>query len=382
MTSKHKRDYYEVLGVDKTASESELKKSFRKLAVKYHPDRNPDDPDAEENFKEAAEAYEVLSDADKRNLYDQFGHDMGASAGFGGFDFDFDKFSRGGSFGDIFGDVFGDMFGGGGGQQRGWGSRGVRGNDYRYDMEIDFEESAKGVEKVIEVNLPQTCSTCNGKGSRPGSEPTTCSVCHGTGQQRIQQGFFSINRTCSQCRGQGRVITDPCPTCHGSGKEQVARKLKVTIPAGIESGQRLKLTGEGEPGSQGGMAGDLYVVVYVRKHDIFHREADDVLVEVPLQFCQVALGAKIEVPTLYGKVSLKIPAGTQPNTVFRLRGKGIQHLGGLGKGDQLVSVTVEIPANLTKEQKEILEKFDNACPMGKTYPKQNSFFQKMKEMFE
>ncbi len=380
MSPAQKRDYYEVLGVAREASADEIKKAFRKRAVKFHPDRNQGDSGAEEKFKEAAEAYEALSDPEKRKLYDQFGHDMGKSRGYGGFDFDFSRFSNSSSFMDIFGDIFGDFFGGGGFSQR---THAQRGRDLRYDLEVEFEEAALGCEKVIEVPRMESCETCKGTGAKPGSSPTACGQCHGSGQVRVQQGFFMIARTCPACGGRGQVISDPCSSCRGQGRIKKTRNLTVTLPAGIDHGQRLRLQAEGESGSSGGPAGDLYVVTLVKEHKIFKRHDDDVVLDMPISFGVAAIGDTLEVPTLEGKAGLKIPAGTQPGDIFRMKNKGIQHLGSIGKGDQLVRVQVEVPKNLTKDQKELIRKFDESCcKRGKvSMPDNTSFLDKVKEFF-
>jgi len=370
-----KKDYYEVLGVGRDATSDEVKKAFRKLAVKHHPDKNKDNPEAEEKFKEIAEAYDTLSDAKKRNQYDRFGHSM---AGGGGGGFDFNGFTSSSAFSDIFGDIFGDMFGGGfGGSTR---SR-YRGSDLRYDVEITFEQAALGHKMEIEIPKKETCSTCGGSGAKKGTSPETCQQCGGAGQVRMQQGFFSIARTCPVCNGQGKVIKTPCKDCRGTGYIAKQKKLEVTFPAGIDDGQRLKLTGEGEAGSHGSPSGDLYVVVNILQHEIFKRQDDDVVIEMPISFGQAVLGAQVEVPTIDGAVNLKIPAGTQNSNVFRMRGKGIQHLGGMGKGDQYVRVTIEIPTNLTKEQKELISQFDESCceTKEKNHPMSDSFWGKVKQ---
>lgn len=376
-----KRDYYEILGVGREASPDELKSAFRKLAVKYHPDRNPDNPEAEKTFKQLAEAYDVLSDPKKRQMYDRYGHDMGRASGHGGFDFDFGSFSSSNAFADIFGDLFGDIFGGGfGGRGR---SRGRRGADLRYDLEVEFEQAANGWETEVQFPKRTTCETCSGSGAKPGTEPSTCASCGGAGQVRMQQGFFSISRPCPSCGGRGKIIKSPCSTCSGSGQTNRSHTLKITLPAGIDDGQRLRLQGEGEAGVEGGPAGDLYVVVHIKPHPIFKREEDNVIVEMPISFGQAALGAEVEVPTLSGRVGLKIPSGTQPGTVFRLRDKGIPHLGGVGRGHQYVKVSVEVPKNLTREQKELIAQFDKSCceSRGKNLPESEGFWGKVKQFF-
>ena len=319
-----KKDYYEVLGIDKSASENEMKKAYRKLAMKYHPDKNPDDKEAEAKFKEASEAYSVLSDSEKRSKYDQFGHSAFQGAGgAGGFNpNDFQGFE------DIFGDIFGSFFGGGGGQP----STGIAGADLRYDLNISFEEAAFGLEKQIEVRRRRSCKDCSGSGAAKGSNPETCGDCRGAGQVRVQQGFFAISRPCPTCNGRGQTISNPCNTCRGAGLESISSKLKVNIPAGIDEGQRLKLTGEGESGLQGGSAGDLYVVINIEPHKIFQRHDSDVICEMPIPYSMAVLGGEIEVPTLEGKVKLKIPAGTSAGKIFRMRNKGIKVLGTTRRG--------------------------------------------------
>lgn len=374
-----KRDYYEVLGISRQASADEIRKAFRQLAVKYHPDRNKDDKSAEDKFKEIAEAYDALSDPQKRQKYDQFGHAGASSANH---DFDYGRFTQSSAFSDMFGDLFGDFFGGGMGGRR--GQERPRGRDLRFDLEVGFEEAALGVEKEIEVQRRQACETCKGTGAKAGSGPSTCPGCQGQGVVRVQQGFFAIQRTCPQCGGKGKIIKDPCPNCRGEGLIPKSQRLKVTLPAGIDHGQRLKLSGEGEAGTNGAAAGDLYVVCVIKAHPIFLREDENVVMEMPISFGQAALGAQVEVPTLYGPHNLKIPAGTQPGTVFRMRGKGIPRLGGVGQGDQYVKVHLEVPKNLAKEQKELIEQFDESCRKScdKTQPNLASFLRKMKDMLK
>lgn len=371
------RDYYETLGVPRTASDDELKKAYRALAMKYHPDRNPNNKDSEARFKEASEAYAILSDKAKRAQYDQFGHVEGNGSGGG-----FEGFGAGQPFGDIFGDIFSDFFGG---QTRGRARSGaLRGSDLQYNMDITFEQAAFG--HATEVNIPrlETCDQCGGLGAKSAKDVEVCSYCHGTGQMRIQQGFFSVATTCSHCRGQGRIIRSPCPKCHGEGRQRKTHKLRVTIPAGVDTGHKLKLTGEGEHGVQGGPHGDLYIAINVQPHPFFQREDSDILCEVPITFVQAALGADIEVPTLEGKVELKIPSGTQSQKVFRLRGKGIAQIRGGGRGDQYVRVLVEIPSSLTPKQRDLLKQFDGSeseAEQRKRYPAKDKFVQKIKEMF-
>ncbi len=359
-----KRDYYEILGVGREATDQEIKSAYRKLALKYHPDRNPGDAQAEESFKEAAEAYSVLADTDKRHMYDRFGHQGLGGAATGGFDpsvftgFE-DIF---GGLGDVFG--LGDMFGGG--RRRGGPQRGA---DLRYDLEISFEESAKGTETSIQVPRQESCETCEGSGAAPGSKPTMCPQCHGRGQMRYQQGFFTVARTCGQCRGTGSVIQKPCTTCRGAGRIQKERKITVRIPAGIATGQRLRLTAEGEAGSAGGPAGDLYVVVHVQDHPFFRREGNDLYCEIPVNFPTLALGGRIVIPTLEGdEEPFQVPEGTQTGTTLRLSGKGMPDVSGRGHGDLLVTVKVVTPKKLTREQKKLLEQLAEALPKEKFSP--------------
>ena len=367
-----KRDYYEVLGVSRDADGEAIKKAYRKSALKFHPDRNPGDAEAEECFKEASEAYQVLSDAERRNQYDRFGHAAFESgSGFGGFDF-----SSG--FEDLFGDIFGDFFGAGGRRGR---NRPRRGEDLRYDLEIDFEEAVFGAEKTIEVPRLANCSECEGTGAAGGAPRVTCEGCGGSGQVRFQQGLFSIAKTCVQCRGQGTIVRDPCRSCGGDGVKQVSETLSVRIPAGVDSGSRLKLRGKGAAGGNGGPAGDLYVVLGTREHPLFVRQGQHIVCDMPISFTQAALGAELDVPTLRGKQKLKLPAGTQTDCTFRLRGEGVPDVRGYGNGDQVVRVIVETPRKLTSRQREILEEFariegEEVQPMAK------SFLEKVKEIFE
>jgi molecular chaperone DnaJ len=370
-----KRDYYDILGVSREVTAEELKKAYRRLALQYHPDKNPGNHEAEERFKEVSEAYQVLSDAEKRRVYDQFGH-VGAEAGFGG-GFRPGDFGAG-SFNDLFNDLFGDLFGqAAGGARR---SRGRRGDDLRYNLELSFEQAAFGAEVTIQVPRQTECAACGGSGARAGTRPVTCPTCRGVGQVRYTQGFFSINKTCPQCRGEGRIVEQPCPECRGGGLTRDTATLAVKIPAGVETGSRLKLTGEGERGLRGGPAGDLYVVISVKPHPIFERQADDVLCEVPISFVQAALGTEIDVPTLDGKMSLKVPAGTQSGKVFRLKGKGIPHLSAYGRGDQHVVVKVETPTGLSAKQRKLLEEFARASDEA-THPLGKTFLDKVKEIF-
>jgi molecular chaperone DnaJ len=358
-----KRDYYEVLGVSRTAEDQEIKSAYRKLALKYHPDRNPGRAEAEEKFKEAAEAYAVLADPEKRSAYDRFGHaGVSSAAGAGGFDPTIFA-----DFGDIFGGLrdifgFGDLFGGG---RRGGPQRGA---DLRYDLEITLEEAAAGLETGIQIPRQETCEACRGTGAAPGTSPTTCPHCGGRGQVRYQQGFFTVAQTCRQCGGAGRVITKPCTDCRGHGQVAKQRKLTVRIPAGIASGQRLRLYGEGEAGALGGSAGDLYVVVHVQEHDVFRRDGDDLLCRVAVTFPILALGGEIPVPTLGGHEKLTIPEGTQSGQVFRLRGKGMSAVTGRGRGDLQVLVEVVTPRKLSREQRTLLEQLAKTMPVEKLQP--------------
>jgi molecular chaperone DnaJ len=351
-----KRDYYEVLGVQKNASEDEIKSAYRKLALKYHPDKNRGNPEAEEKFKEATEAYEVLRDSKKRAQYDQYGHE-GIQGGFEGF-----GRTAYADFSDIFGgfdlnDIFEGFFGGmGGGSRR--SSRARRGSDIQYDLVIELEEAAAGKDVQIEIPRNETCSTCGGSGSAAGSKPTVCPVCGGAGQVRQTQGFFSVTTTCYKCQGSGKIISSPCKSCGGSGLTQKKRKITVKIPAGVESGSRLKISGEGEGAPSGGTPGDLYVLIHVRKHSVFERHGNDVIMLAQISFAVACLGGEIEVPTIFGKtVKMKVPPGTDNDHMFRLKGSGIPYLGSYGKGDQLVKVQVAVPKKLTPRQKELLKEF-------------------------
>ena len=346
-----KRDYYEILGVSKTASDQEIKSAYRRLAVQFHPDKNPNDATAEEKFKEAAEAYSVLQDAEQRRRYDRFGH-AGVSSGAGAGNWGAPGF---GGIEDILGDLFGfgDVFGGTrAGSRR---SAAQRGADLRYDLEITLEEAANGMTAQLRIPRLEGCETCKGSGAASGTQPETCQMCSGTGQVRYQQGFFSVARTCNACRGAGRVIKTPCKDCNGAGRVEREKQMEVKIPAGVETGSRLRVQGEGEAGMQGGPSGDLYVVIHVAEHEQFERQGSNLYEAVPITFAQAALGADIMVKTLDGNEKLKIPMGTQTGTVFRLKGKGMPQLGGRGKGDLFVSVSVITPTSLTREQRKLLE---------------------------
>lgn len=379
-----KRDYYVVLGVARDAQDQDIKSAYRKLALKFHPDRNPGDQKAEEQFKECAEAYSVLADPEKRARYDRFGHAAvaGASSGAAGFDptifAEFDDIF--GSIGDIFG--FGGMFGGG--RRRGGPQRGA---DLRYDLDITFEQSATGTETAIQIPRHETCETCTGSGAAAGSAPTTCPQCRGTGQLRYQQGFFTVARTCGQCRGSGRVIAKPCETCHGQGTVEQLRKITVKIPAGIATGQRLRLSGEGEAGSLGGPSGDLYVVVQVAEHSFFHRDGNDLHCEIPVNFTTLALGGEIQVPQVLGESEpFKVPDGTPTATMFRLRSKGLPDVSGHGRGDLLVTVQAITPKKLTREQRKLLEQLAALLPPQQFEPtareeEDRGLFDKVKDIF-
>ena len=379
-----KRDYYEVLGVGKSADEKEIKKAYRKLAMQYHPDRNPDNKEAEEKFKEINEAYEVLSDETKRRNYDQFGHEGVNGQGFGGQGFG-GGFSSGG-FEDIFGDIFGDMFGGGfGGSSRQRRRGPERGADIRQNITIDFEEAAFGKKVSIKINRSEECDKCSGTGAKPGTSKKTCPTCNGTGEVRTVQrtpfGNIASSRPCSTCGAEGEIIESPCDKCHGTGSTRKVKTIEVDIPAGIDDGQMIKLSGQGEVGSKGGPRGDLYIVVSIRNHSLFTREGYDVYLEMPVSFSQVALGGEIEVPTLDGKVVYNVPAGTQTGTVFRLREKGIKKLRGNSRGDQYVKVVVETPKHLSDRQKELLRELAKESG-DEVHEKRKSFGQKIEDMFK
>lgn len=370
-----KRDYYEVLGVARDVNEAELKKAYRRMAMKYHPDKNQDNPEAEAKFKEAKEAYDILSDAQKRAAYDQFGHagvDPSAAAGAGGF--------GGANFSDIFGDVFGDIFGGG----RGGRSRAYRGSDLRYNMELSLEDAVFGTSVKIKIPTLVICETCNGSGAKKGSEPVTCSTCGGTGQVRIQQGFFSVQQTCPHCHGNGKMIKDPCGTCHGQGRVEERKTLSVKVPPGVDNGDRIRLAGEGEAGENGGPPGDLYVQISVKPHPIFERDGSHLLCQVPISVATAALGGELEVPTLNGRVKLKIPEETQTGKLFRLRGKGVTPVRGGPTGDLLCKVVVETPINLTEKQKDLLRQLDHSMgeDNNKHNPQSRSWMDGVKKFFD
>jgi molecular chaperone DnaJ len=370
-----KRDFYQILGVNKDASEEDIKKSYRKLAMKYHPDRNPDSKDAEEKFKEAKEAYEVLSDAKKRQAYDQFGHagvdpSMGAGA------------AGAGGFGDVFGDIFGDIFGGRGGGGRGRNGP-ARGSDLRYNLEITLEEAARGTTTKIKIPSYDECDVCRGSGAKPGTKPITCTTCQGAGVVNVRAGPFQMQQTCPQCHGSGKMIPDPCHACGGVGKVKRSKTLEVKIPAGVDTDDRIRLSGEGEPGNLGGPHGDLYVVVTLKPHNVFQRDGADLHCEMPISFATAALGGEIEIPTLDGKASIKIPAETQSGQTFRLRSKGIKPVRSSIAGDLYCHVVLETPVNLTSRQKEILREFDEiAAKSANQKPREKGFFDKMADFFK
>ena len=366
-----KRDYYEVLEVSRGADERELKKAYRKMAHQYHPDKNPGDTVAEEKFKELSEAYAVLADPEKRSRYDRFGH-AGLGDQPGGFSVNIQ---------DIFGDFFGDMFGGGRGRSAGMS----RGADLRYDLMLEFEEAAFGTEREVTIDRLENCATCSGSGAKPGTSRNQCGTCQGQGEIRVAQGFFAISQTCPACQGRGSQIEDPCGDCRGTGQTEQERKINVKVPAGVDDGTQLRFVGEGEGGMGGGPRGDLYVVLGLKTHPLFERQGQDVLCEVPLSFPQAALGCQLDVPTLDGKVNLKVPAGTQPGQIFRLRGKGIPHLrsGQEGpRGDQLVGVRLEVPKKMNTEQKEAVQNLSEMFGEQNCHPEKQSFFDKVKDLFD
>lgn len=372
-----KRDYYEVLGVGKNASDDEIKKAYRKLAMKYHPDRNPDSKGSEDKFKEAKEAYEMLSDPQKKDAYDRYGHagvdpNMGGAGGFGG----------SGGFADAFGDIFGDIFSGGRGGRG--GPQVYRGADLRYNLEISLEQAAHGFDTTIRVPSWDSCEVCHGSGAKPGTSPITCPTCAGHGQVRMQQGFFSIQQTCPKCHGSGKIVPEPCTTCSGAGRIKRNKTLEVKIPAGIDDGMRIRSSGNGEPGMNGGPPGDLYVEIHIKPHPVFQRDGDDLHCEMPISFAKAALGGEIEVPTLTGKVAFTVPEGTQSGKTFRLRSKGIKGVRSGYAGDLFCHVVVETPVKLTERQKEMLREFDLLTTEGgsKHSPQSKSWKDKVKEFFE
>lgn len=374
----NKRDFYEVLGVARNASDDEIKKAYRKLAMKYHPDRNPDSKEAEEKFKEAKEAYEMLSDPQKKAAYDQYGH-AGVDPNMGGFGGGGQGF---GGFADAFGDIFGDIFGNGGGRGRS-GPQVYRGADLRYSMEISLEEAAHGHETQIRVPSWSNCTTCDGSGAEPGSKVETCSTCQGQGQVRISQGFFSMQQTCPKCRGSGQYIPKPCKKCHGEGKVKQQKTLEVKIPAGIEDGMRIRSAGNGEPGVNNGPPGDLYVEIHIRPHPVFERDGNDLHCQMPISIATACLGGEIQVPTLAGKASFEVPEGTQTGRTFRLRGKGIKGLRSSLPGDLYVHVQVETPVKLNDEQRELLRQFDKSLKADghKHSPQEKGWFDRVKDFF-
>ncbi len=384
-------DYYELIGVSKSASADEIKKAYRKKALKYHPDRNKDDKHAEEMFKKISEAYEILSDAQKRQMYDQYGAE-GVKQQFGGGGFQWSNFTHADEFSDIFesffgggrssyssggggGGIFDSFFGGGRSKENG-----QRGSDLRASIEIDFMEAVKGTEKEIKINKLETCVTCKGSGAAAGSKPSICKHCNGAGQVRVSQGFFAVAQACPVCKGRGKVIEKPCKECHGEGRIRKTKNLKIKIPAGIEDNSRLKVSGEGEAGTQGAPRGNLYVIISVKEHKLFMRDGNNVVCDVPISFPKAALGCEIEAPTVQGSVMLKVPQGTQSGKLFRLRGKGIKNLHGY-TGDHFVRIIVETPANLKKEQQELLQKFAEACGES-VHPHSASFFDSVKNLFK
>jgi molecular chaperone DnaJ len=372
-----RRDYYEILGVPRDADPDALKKAYRALAMRHHPDRNPDDPASEERFKEASEAYAILSDPEKRRSYDRFGH-RGVGAGAGGAPFQ--DFGDLGNFTDLFEDLFGDLFGGrrGGGRRRG---RGQRGADLRYNLEIELRDVLSGLESQISIPKMRPCKTCEGSGARPGTSPEVCSGCRGSGQVVLQQGFFRVSRPCDVCAGTGEIVRERCADCRGQGRVEGQQTIKVRIPAGVDEGTRLRLSGEGEAGISGGASGDLYVVVSIRPHELFQREGPDLHCQVPITMVQAALGAEIDVPTLEGRVKIVVPEGTQSGKVMRLRGKGVPTLRSQARGDQLLHLFVETPTRLTKSQREILERFAAESDVAVS-PANKSFLDKLRELFD
>lgn len=377
MIDMSKRDYYEVLGVAKDASERDVKKAYKRLAMKYHPDRTAGDKDLETKFKEVKEAYEILTDSQKRQMYDQYGHAAfeqggGGGGGFGG---------GHGDFGDVFGDVFGDIFGGGGGRRQ---SRQQRGADLRYNMDLSLEEAVRGKEVEIKVPTWVSCDPCDGSGAKAGSKPKTCTTCHGAGQVQMRQGFFAVQQTCPTCQGTGQIISDPCNSCHGQGRVEKTKTLSVKIPAGVDTGDRIRLSGEGEAGVHGAPAGDLYVQVSVREHRIFERDGNNLYCEVPIGFTTAALGGEIEVPTLDGRAKLKIPAESQTGKMFRMRGKGVKSVRSGAVGDLICKVVIETPVKLNERQRELLQELEQSMGKdgSKNRPKEKGFFDGVKKFFD
>ncbi|PSW02547.1 molecular chaperone DnaJ [Photobacterium lipolyticum] len=373
-----KRDLYEVLGVGRDAAEREIKKAYKRLAMKFHPDRNQEDPDAGEKFKEVKNAYEILTDPQKKAAYDQYGHaafeqgGMGGGGGYGG----------GADFGDIFGDVFGDIFGGGGRRSQ---QRAQRGADLRYNMELTLEEAVRGCSKEIHVPTLVGCDSCDGSGAKRGTSATTCGTCHGHGQVQMRQGFFAVQQTCPHCHGRGKIIKDPCNKCHGQGRVEKTKTLSVKIPAGVDTGDRIRLAGEGEAGEFGAPAGDLYVQVHVAEHAIFERDGNNLYCEVPVSFTMAAIGGEVEVPTLDGRVNLKVPSETQTGRMFRMRNKGVKSVRGGAVGDLICKLVVETPVNLSARQKELLQELEESFggkAAGKHKPKSEGFFDGVKKFFD
>ncbi|ATM98406.1 molecular chaperone DnaJ [Proteus hauseri] len=373
-----KRDFYEVLGLSKTADEKEIKRAYKRLAMKYHPDRNQGDKESEAKFKEIKEAYEILSDAQKRAAYDQYGHAAFEQGGFGGQGGG--GFGGGADFGDIFGDVFGDIFGGGRRQQRA-----ARGSDLQYNMDLTLEEAVRGVAKEIRIPTLETCDKCHGSGAKEGTSAETCSTCHGAGQVHLRQGFFTVQQACPTCHGRGKVIKEPCSKCHGDGRVERSKTLSVKIPAGVDTGDRIRLSGEGEAGENGAPAGDLYVQVHVRQHHIFERDGNNLYCEVPINFAIAALGGEIEVPTLDGRVKLKIPAETQTGKMFRMKGKGVKSVRSSSIGDLMCRVVVETPVKLNEKQKELMQQLGESFggkSGEKNTPRSKSFLDGVKKFFD
>ncbi|MBG3129446.1 MULTISPECIES: molecular chaperone DnaJ [Proteus] len=373
-----KRDFYEVLGLSKSADEKEIKRAYKRLAMKYHPDRNQGDKESESKFKEIKEAYEILSDAQKRAAYDQYGHAAFEQGGFGGQGGG--GFGGGADFGDIFGDVFGDIFGGGRRQQRA-----ARGSDLQYNMDLTLEEAVRGITKEIRIPTLETCDKCHGSGAKEGTSAETCSTCHGAGQVHLRQGFFTVQQACPTCHGRGKVIKEPCSKCHGDGRVERAKTLSVKIPAGVDTGDRIRLSGEGEAGENGAPAGDLYVQVHVRQHHIFERDGNNLYCEVPINFAIAALGGEIEVPTLDGRVKLKIPAETQTGKMFRMKGKGVKSVRSSSIGDLMCRVVVETPVKLNEKQKELMQQLGESFggkSGEKNTPRSKSFLDGVKKFFD